>query len=469
MTYPYAGYSQPFGNAGPPKSFDAPYKDRELNDKLESNGTFYSSRAYAGNRVYDQSTDSTKGAVYELNTDTPDPEKAVTREIKADLDRIYVHVDEETGAFYPASYVWTSEVVSEDNLHTRSCEYAMVQCDEYLFNSNGTTTSWYHPRVSISKAYMNGDSDHPLSNATGTISGTSADSPVFHCNYGAPWGSYISSLFHSDNRPSDIRDIELYANDGFTSDTVYVFYMGPGETEYTDITEHKSEYFDQISCNTGNQWTFRLSDDAPCGMYKIIPYFIYHMDLSYASDRTIRLYDSATYDLDRTKETEITTDAVNNRFRWIMPYDPFYINSVSNDKSYLLNFTTDNEGATLNIEENEYNTAASSVNRYAYFSSSAAEPGIRYVGYGNYETGSDRIDKFDIAAFVDKDCQESNVTLQTPYKARLEVWIGAGSPIHEDGTIETDGWVSAPYRPEEGEDTDHRTYRFHLVYNPDVS
>ena len=160
---------------------------------------------------------------------------------------------------------------------------------------------------------------------------------------------------------------------------------------------------------------------------------------------------------DRSQEVQLDTDAVNNQFEWTIPFDPFYINSKPNDRSYLTEFSVDNDESTSYIEEDSRNSVPNDYNRYAYVEAGTENQPIHYVGFGSYETGGTRIDKFLISAFVGKDETQSRLSMRVPYKARLEKWTGSGDPVNDDGTIRADHWTAMTYdASEENQDYNKR-------------
>ncbi|MBQ3664570.1 MAG: hypothetical protein II919_00510 [Lachnospiraceae bacterium] len=504
--YSYSGYLQKndYRNSEKVKdySYYTPFKNDYLNntfmipyDNSRANGWFsyYSPKAYVGNRILSGGTISP--IVYQTNTDSPNTDKVKTITLGDTLDRIDVmaiHDPEGVDTYYPASYHWYSDIVSESTKNTRHCEYELVSNGTYKINQ--TVKNFQNaPAITIKSAKkIYSEIEEVDGKKTGVIEGSRTGSPTFTCE----WVGDNISLFHSNNLPSEISGNSLYEGDGFGKDKVKILFKSPSASSFTDITDevtdsngdliindliyNENRYFTTLDVNESNQWTFVLNEFAPVGTYKIVPYMVYHMDLRQTTDLTegINVY---RYNDDPDSEVTMTSadglDSVKTGtkdvFQWTIAYTPFYIDNVPNDDSYLLEYDLDNDESVPLLEEDEANYKrvgiTPSEDRELYIVESSPNQEIIYNGYVNYRRSNvtARIDKFNIYSFVPKTAAESIVRLKLPYRASLTEWTGDGKPVDDEGNIKTSGWTAVSSDQETTNST-RANKEYQLTLNYDI-
>ena len=444
-------------NSNNNQNYMLPFIDRSLSSGI------YAKKAYVANRVLSGGT--TSPASYLCNADSPFSDNVFLLNLKMSMDRLDVVAENWEGvdAFYPASYHWYSDIYAEDLQHIRKADYELVSNGSYK-NHNTVGTHQNPPAITISSATIeNGGITPTNGEMIGVIKGNVARELTFNCQ----WTGNNVYLFNNASRPSTISGNELFNNDGYSVKHLRIFYRSLTSTDYTDITDqvldangelvindtvyNENKYFTSISVNDNNLWTFKLNEFAPVGMYKIIPYMVYSMDLRTVTDRTegVQLYgyrenpDEETPLTDATVLNAVKTD-IKDVYRWQIPYTPFYIDNQPNDDSYLLEYDANNDEEAPYLIENHTVTVAGSDNREIFILPSSENQEITYKGYLNYRlsNATERIDKFDIYTYVPKTTVQSNLRIKLPYRATLEEWTGTGSPILDDGTILSANWTS---------------------------
>lgn len=420
------------------------------------------------------------GEEYKVNKDSRQAEKVKSLSMKSQLTRVDVVVDEQNGNFYPASYHWSGQVISEDTRNVSNVVYEVISGG--VDSNRGSWNIGNMAAISLTNSGTK-KNGFTVTNGLGEIEGDERESPTFTCqwqsgnvtlfangastynpsvyNYTQQDARTISDLFKKDGFGATITDGHIVKTDNNGNDVPFklrVYYKSVVETEYTELTESEIEdRLDTVSFNAQNVWTFKLKKYAPCGSYKFIPYFTYHTDLKMATDSqdsiSLVKYNSnvSTESSEENKlPSEDYTDgsgAAKNVFEWTIAYTPFVIESYPNDESYLEEFDVNNDNGMPVIYESDSmaQTVAPSSQRDTYIIVSDEHNEIHYVGYENYETGDPRIDKFDITAFVGKDdvtgqmTSKSSLTFKAPYRATVEVWdeTYGDSPMEIVGGSET--------------------------------
>lgn len=457
-------------------------------------------------RVYDKNSgvvyedSNNKGTVtiigeeYKVNKDSKQSSKVKTLSMKTQMNRIDVKIDEATGDFYPVSYHWQGAVTSEDTRNTSVVDYEVINggCDSYYGSYNrgnlasidivsGSTKKNGFTVTDGKGEIKPGEKESPTFNVQWSSSnvrdgsdkpmyvngGSTYDPSVF--NYSSEDSQIILELFRKDGFGALVTDGHIVRTDSSGKEIPFkirVYYKGLSESEYTLLTDSQIEkMIDTISYDSDNNWTFKLKKNSPSGDYKFVPYFSYHTDLKMAVDNgsTINL---VKYDPDPSVESSEQnklaasqytdgTGAAKNVFEWTIAYSPFIIERKANNESYLLEFDVNNDnGMPVICESDEMaKTIPQSSQRETYIITSDEHNYIHYDGYENYETGDERIDKFDITAFVGKDngtgnpIDKSSLSFKAPYMATVEVWNTAygESPIDEiTGQFDSDPshWIT---------------------------
>lgn len=447
--------------------FNIPFVAREV-------GRGYSQKAYSSNRepVYDDEKQliGGRGAVYKVNTDGS-ADKVQTHELTTSLNRIDVVRDDETGAFYPASYHWQGYIMSEDTQNIRNCDFEFAMLGNYgtEYVDNTGERSWrtysartFWPEISLYESSKNSIKAEENINI-GIVGKDEARNPQFSTRWNNNGFENLNISVRPDNYPE-----EWARKDGITTDNTKVYFKEAGAQTYIDISENKNEYFDTFSVSSGYYnyseayGSFQLKGSAPAGSYKIVPMHYYHIDYSKCSDGDIKLYN---YSDDLSVEAAFETRANNAEYRWCVPVTPYYIERQAHSEAYLMEFDADNDTNTPVIEEDETNTVPPSLDRSVYIDADSAGQEIHYDGYDNLMSGENRIDRYVITAFVPKDASESNLRMKTSFMARLEKWTGTGSPIDSGGHITDEGWEPLVQDDALTADPNYRQYQVHVSYN----
>ena len=461
------------------------------------------------------------GEEYKVNKDSKQSSKVKTLSMKTEMNRIDVKIDETTGDFYPASYHWQGAVTSEDTKNTNIVDYEVINggYDSY----DGSWNRGNLASINIVSGSTKKDG-FTVTDGKGEIEGDERESPTFNVqwsssnvrDYGnkvmyANGGStYNPSIFNYSEADAEVIKA-LFKKDGFGATVTHgnivrtdnngneipfkirVYYKSVTDSDYTLMTDAEIEKrVDTISYDNNNNWTFKLNKYAPCGSYKFIPYFSYHTDLKMTvdNDKTISLvkYDPKpsveSSEANKIAASDYTdgTGAAKNVFEWTIAYSPFVIESYPNDESYLLEADVDNDNGMPVIYEDDAmaKTIPQSSQRDTYIIMSDEHNEIHYVGYENYETGDNRIDKFDITAFVGKDditgkpIDHSSLTFKAPYMATVEVWDPAygESPIDANtGQFDRDNshWINMSDKIDDSFGEENEEYKHYSLVDEDFN
>lgn len=368
---------------------------------------------------------------------------------------VYVYQNEKDGSFYPTSFNGVMDIMAE-NGDIRRYTVDCVQKGE--FGENGEYTKENDPRIVAYSATQGGfpikaDED---GNYKGVISGKETGDVKFTCY----WKSSNVTLYHEAYRPGAASG-EIYSGDGFSADKIKIYFTPINSDEQVELTrEQIEEYFDVAKnkdgnwdwCNTSNGWTFVLRNSAPVGTYKICPYMTYHMDLR-KNPQLIEMYDSES----KEKITSAEHNQEDNVFSWTIPYEPFIIENLANDESYLTEFDNNNDLYTPFVIEN--GNVSGKDDRDVYIRSATTNQEIVYVGYDDVMTGSSRVSSFNVYSYVAKDNQNSVLRMKAPYLATVSQWQGTSSPLDE---TPVGSWVDAEPLDSESK---YKEYKFEVEYN----
>lgn len=441
-----------------------PYYTRISNDS--ANGEYYALKGYIGN-----------GAKTEITLGKDNIGGAVTKTLYNQLQSIHIYQDDETGAFYPVRYKTEMDIMAE-NGDVRRYTYDLVHYG--YFREDNSEFCGTPPTISVSSINKNGVS---FSGNSGTIYGDEENNITFTCKWSS--SNVIMSLAKDSGE------------DGYSAERVKVLFT-PYTIDNSSISRELTsteinEYFIEFSVNASNQWTFTLSENAPLGEYKIVPYMNYttNFNESYSEyvDDHIELYTGKISSTD--KITLINDDDIplladgserreGNKFVWTIPYEAFTIKNIPNDDSYITSFDVNNdiynpfmeEGTTAEDEE----LVEGSENRYIYINPAFnnGDYKIEYYGYEDVREGNSeqRVDKFIVYSYVAKGTSESNITVRTPYRATLLKWTGTGSPFDAQGNLvqsAENNWVSAEENETNISTINYRQYQFSVDYTLDGS
>ncbi len=327
------------------------------------------------------------------------------------------------GSEYPVIYHGTFDVLSESVANKRLMNYDLIYCGS-TNDTTGTMTN-----VSMGALASIVPSSYKLtaqSVQNGNASTVTLDSEYSGTqSVAVKWTSSNVNLYSKSENPnaSDTH----YQNDGFSTDTLRVFYKASNESSYTALSEQQIEEYFSVSVNDENVWTFTIKKDAPRGSFKMVPYFVYTNNLGMYSD-------NITFNV-----TPSSSD--DGYYHWNIAYSPFIIENPQNSKSYLEAFNIDNSTGIPIIEEDSRNSVPASLSRVVYVSDDSADGDIVYDGYRAYETGDTRIDKFVITASISSSEAGSQLGFAVPYRAKLYKWNRDDiSPIESNGSILDTNW-----------------------------
>lgn len=391
----------------------------------------------------DVTTDSdvtTDTEVTDTDTDSEIPKgRAVT--LERYVKEVDVYQNEETGAFYPMLFKCVMDVMAENgDIRRYNSEY--IQTGKYGINDESNFDN--DPNIYQTAATKDGYSLSAEDNGTykGIVYGNETKNVTFKCTWKS---SNVTALAYANTD----------SKDGYNPNRVRVFYTPINSTSETELTKEQiSEYFATFTCNSSNNWTFTLNNFAPVGVYSIVPYMTYTMNLS-DNGYNIQLLDSETQ--------ELISTSTDNILKWRIPYSqPFVIENRPNDETYLTEYNTSNDMSTPFVLEDSY--VAGSENRSVFIRSASANQEIVYNGYEDVMTGDNRVDKFNVYSYVAKTEQNSVLTMAAPYMATVLRWEGEGSP-HESLS---GNWVSAEVN-RTSHDNGFSKYSFDVSYNEKVA
>ena len=429
------------------------YYSRNTNDAYSNTnsyrGYYYPLKAYIADKPKQTFYLDTDNPIYDNLPEGTLKGRAVT--LTNSYNEIYVYNDEDTGAYYPQIFKGKMDIMAE-NGDIRTFTRELVQngsygdCSENDYNTMNYNNA---PNIYQSAATKNG---YPIIKSedntyVGIVTGEETEDVKFTCT----WTSSNVTLYHNSNRPD--KSSTIYAKDGYQAANVNIYFTPIGsDTEQKLTDEQILEYFNgEPTVTTGNAWTIQLKNSAPVGDYRIVPYMTYHMDLSPFTTGKIKLFDV-------NDSNTLLEESENNIFGWKIPYTPFVIKNIPNDDSYMTEFHESQSPNTPFM--NEDSTLEGSENRSVSIRTASENGEIVYSkSYDSVKTGDQRVDKFNIYAFVGKEDDTSNLRMKAPYLAEMYKWTGTGEPDPNDKNL----WELM--EKDEDSDTDFKVYHDTVQYN----